>query len=337
MPPIGDNSQAFTDKFPRYSEKTFHIAPQIDREVPATTNFQSLHFLDYTATEDQNTQTTPEYGGNSISVDAEDPDFGDFTISGNIRRRLCLNEEAIYLAYTLGKPVTTDNEDGTFTHVYTSGKSILPLATIRDADSQNTRLVDSVAWNSLSLSIAQGGERQEVSSDLTPRSITLGPSDALAAADMNPPLDRLFVRKNQMRVLVDNSQLGRLLDGSFEYRTDIQTERYVEPGNSINAAFVGDPTLSISFGVRHVTEAQRAALGGPKTPLNVSIIGDGPVVGGAQTSIKYEVPRVLGPRVLPEKDDKLQRLNFTRNASRGLTEWMLRVTLVNTFNPFAQG
>lgn len=335
MPPIGDNNQAFTDQFPRYSEKTFHIAPQTDPDVPATTGFQTLHFLDYTATEDQNTENTPEYGGGSASVDATDPDFGDITVSGNIRRRLCLNEEALYLAYALGKPETTVNPDGTFTHIYTSGKSSLPLGTIRDSDSQNTRLVDGVAWNSLSLAIAQGGARQEVSSDLTPRGITLNGPSILDAASQSPALARLFVRQNQMRVLISDVQLGRLLDGSLEYNADIQSERYVEPGDRVNATYIGDPTLAISFGVRHVTEAQRAALGGPDTPLAVKIIGDGPVVDGAPTSITYESPRVIGPRVLPEKDDKLQRLNFAGNASRGTTDWMLRVTLINTFNPFA--
>lgn len=334
MPPIGDNDQAFTDQFPRYSEKTFHIAPQTDPDMPANTGFQTLHFLDYTPSEDQNTENTPEYGGGSASVDATDPDFGDITVSGNIRRRLCLNEEALYLAYALGRPETVENGDGTFTHIYTSGKSILPLGTIRDADTQNTRLVDGVAWNSLSLAIAQGGGRQEVSSDLTPRGITLNPPSPLDDAAQLSAVDRLFVRQNQMRVMVDNVQLGRLLDGSLEYNADIQTERYVEPGDRINATYVGDPTLAISFGVRHVTEAQRAALGGPDAPLNVKIVGDGPVINGIQSSITFEVPRVIGPRVLPEKDDKLQRLNFAGNASRGTTDWMLRVTLINTFNPF---
>lgn len=333
MPPIGDTNQTYTDQFPRYSEKTFHIAPQTDPDAAATSGFQALHFLDYTPSRDQDTQVITEYGGGSTSVDSIDTEFGDLTLGGNIRRRVCLNEEALYLAYALGLPETTDNGDGTFTHIYTSGKAVIPLSTIQDADTQNRRIVDGVAMNSLSLAIARGNGTQEVSSDLVPRGYEIN-GTALPAAAFLPAFDRLFVSKNNFSVQVDGTELGRLLDASFEYNADVQTERYVEPVERIQSSFVGDPTLTIGFGVRHISETQRAALGGPETPLNVKIIGRGPDVAGTPTSVTYESPRVLGPIILPVKDDKLQRLNFSGNASRGNTDFMLRVTLINTINPF---
>lgn len=333
MPPIGDGSQAYTDDNPRYSEKTFHIAPQTNPETAATTGFQALHFLTYEPTHSEGVEASTEYGGLSTSVDPTDPEFGDIDFAAPLTRRLCLNEEAVYLAYALGKPTTTDNDDGTFTHVYTSGASILPLATLRDADSQNVRIVEA-AFNALSLSIARGNGTQEVSSDLVPLNYALSAAGTLAAGDQIAEMTRLYVAKNKMRVTLDGTQLGKLLDASFNYTPDVQGERYVQPGDRINSTYVGEPSLSVGFGVRAVTEAQRAALGGRDTPLNVKLIGDGPSVGGVSTSITYEMPRIIGPLVFPTKDDKLQKLNFTGNASRGSTDWMLKVTLVNTVNPF---
>jgi len=333
MPPIGDTNQAYTANLPRYSEKSFHLAAQTDPDAPADTGFQALHFLDYTPSQTQDTQTVTEYGGASNSVDATDPEFGDITVAGALQRRLDLNEECLYLAFALGVPVTTANPDGTFTHVYTSGKPILPLATIRDADQHNTRLVDGVAFNSLSIAVARAGGTQVVNSDLVPRGYELNGA-ALPEAAFSDAFDRLFVAQNNMSVKVNDTQLGRLIDASFEYNADIQSERYVQPGDRVNETFVGDPTLTLGFGVRHVSEAQRAALGGPDAPMNVKIVGLGPVVGTAQTSITYEAHRVIGPIVFPEKDDKLQRLNFSGNASRGTEDHMLKVTLVNTVNPF---
>jgi len=334
MPPIGDGSQAYTDDNPRYSEKTFHIAPQTNPEAAATTGFQALHFLTYEPTRDEGVEVAAEYGGAISSVDPTDPEFGDVNFGASLSRRLCLNEEAVYLAYALGKPTTTDNADGTFTHVYQSGKSVLPLATLRDADSQNVRLVEA-AFNALSLSIARGGGSQEVTSDLVPLNYEVAAAAALASGDQIAEMARLFVAKNNMRVTLDGTQLGKLLDASFNYTPDVQGERYVQPGDRINSTYVGDPSLSVGFGVRHVSEVQRAALGGKDTPLNIKIIGDGPSVGGVATSITYEMPRVKGPLTFPTKDDKMQKLNFTGNASRGSTDWMLKVTLVNTVNPFA--
>ena len=113
------------------------------------------------------------------------------------------------------------------------------------------------------------------------------------------------------------------------YAPDIQGERYVRPGDRVDAVLVGDPSLSLNFDTRYVTQAQREAFGGFDDPMAVAVEGTGP----NGSSIIFEMPRVIGAPVFPQADDRLQRLSFQGQAARTDgpdPEPMLRVTLTNT-------
>ena len=128
---------------------------------------------------------------------------------------------------------------------------------------------------------------------------------------------------------MDSIQLGRLLTFNWAYSADIQEDRYVEDNDAVSAFYVGDPSLDIDYEVRHISEAQRTAIGGLDNPSNLALIGDGP----SGSSIKIEAPLVRGPLVFPTKDDKLQKLSFTGKALRvtgDSPEPMTTITLVNT-------
>lgn len=324
--------QRFTDTLPRYTEKTFHLSPEDTGVTPSTSRFQPLHFVEYSADRTQSLDTSREYGGGSATgtnLDAPDPDFGDVDITASLTTRLCLNEFYFACAMLFGAPVTTSVAGGKFQHVFTSGKGEIPLGTLRDRDSQNTRLVGGVGYNTLEMAIARSGGTQLVTHALLPQTYDLQAASDLAAGDQLAEVARLFVPKTDFRVEIGGTRLGRLIDANLNYTNDLQGERYVDGTDGISASYVGDPLINLSFGVRHATEAQRAALGGRDNPMDVALIGDGP----DGTSVRFAAPRVIGPVVYPTKDDKLNKLSFEGQASKNTGGAALSVTLVNTIDP----
>ena len=319
---------AQTSQFPRHREKKFALAPQTVEDTAAATGFTYLHYVDYNPSRTQDVNTAEEYGDTDVSADPTQVDFGDINVSGPLQTRLCLNEIGYHLAHLMGAPVTTGPDgDSNYTHVFTSGKLQLPYATIQDTDSQAARTAHDIAYNGLTLAIARGGGVQICDFDFVAKNIIL-PDTEVTGGDVTAGPSRAFVEKNQWRVLLDAVQLGRLLSFNWAYATDILDDRYVEDRDDASALYVGDPSLSIGCELRHVTEAQRAAIGGLGVVHDFQLIGDGP----DNQSITFDMPRIQGPVVFPEKDDKLQKLSFNGIGSRvtgGSPEPMITVTLVN--------
>jgi len=333
MPPFATTAdQKFTEAMPRDDERLFYFARQTSDTTPAITSMQPLHFLTWNPTRSQSVDQVQEYGviGN---VDSTDPEFGDVEVPpASETHRLCLNEEFFRLVTLLGVPTTTEPSTGVFEHTFTSGKAVLPTATIRDTDSQTTRQTWGLAASSYALNVSRAGGVQDVSMAFQPRDMDIDPAVALAPADIRAEVARIFVPRQGFSVEVNDVNVGKLLETNLTYTTDLQTEKYVGGADGHDAIFVGDPSLTVGFAVRFRTEAQRAALGGPDTPMKVAITGTGP--NGSE--IRFEMDRVFGDAVYPAKDGVLQRLTFSGQAARSTTnadKAMMRVVLRNTINP----
>lgn len=321
------NTAAKTGDFPRYREKLLAHAPQTVENTAETTGFTYLHFTNYDPDRQQPVEISEEYGDTDTSVDPTQVDFGDVSVSSPLQTRLCLNEIGYHLAHLFGAPVTT-GAGPTYTHVFTSGKSELPYATIQDTDSATTRTARDVIYSSLALSLTAAGGVQLCDFNVMAKDLIM-PSTAVTGGDVTASPSRLFVPQKNWRVQVGGTQIGKLLTANINYSVDMQTDRYIEDTDTVSTFYVGDPSLTLTYEVRHVSEAQRAALGGLDNAASLSLIGTGP----SGSSITLAAPRVEAPKVFPRKDDKLQKLMFDGKALRvtgGSPEPMLTITLVNT-------
>lgn len=327
MPPIGDASQNYTDQFPSQNETKFYLAPTTDTDPLTTGEFQALHYLTYTPRRQQGEIQETEYGGDNSSVDPSDPAFDQPTFDGNLSTRLCLNEVLFPLAYLFGAPTTTTAAGFKFSHVFTSGAAVLPLATSLDFTPQSNRIVSGVAFNSLQMNIDSAGGTQEVTYDFQAKSLAMGPSTLPTTSEASP--ERIFIARNAFEARINGVKVGHLLDANFNYSADIQTENYVDALEDVGAIYVGDPSLTLTANFRHVSEAQRAAFGGTDNPFELELFAEG--TNGTSISIKFN--RLLGSPVFPETDNKLGRLSLTATGAK--TEGaaplpMITVTLVNT-------
>ncbi|WP_427452173.1 phage tail tube protein [Litorimonas sp. WD9-15] len=324
--------QQFTDAFPRADEKRYYLARQTAAGAPATTEFQPLHFLTWTPTRTEPVNQVNEFGVTG-NVDSPDPEFGDPTAAASETHRLCLNEEFYRLIPLLGLPTTTEPLPGVFQHIFRTGKSVLPLVTIRDTDSQSTRQSWGLAASSYALNVSRAGGVQDVSMSYQPREVEMAAAVPVDPANIRPVMDRLLVERKAFVVRVNGVEIGRVLDATLNYSTGIQTENYVGGGDTAHdAIFVGDPTLTVGFSVRMTSEAQREAFGGKDNPMSIQLSG----VRSDGTLITFELDRVFGEPVFPTPDDKLMRLSFSGTAARSLTDGnraMMRVRLRNTINP----
>lgn len=327
MPPtIGTGAQAYTDAFPSQTETQFYLAPQTAQDAEAENNFQALHFTNYTPQRQQGTVDEREFGGSDTLVDPTDAAFDQPTFSGTLEQRLCLNEAVFMLAYAFGAPVTTAGPSaGLFQHVFTSGKNALPYATAIDVNPTAKRTVLGMAMNGLSANIDSTGGTQILTSNFQARDIQMAASASVEAADAPA---RLFVPKNAFEARIDDVKIGHMLDGTFNYSPNLQAENYVDSVETVGAHYVGDPTLTATLNLRHVSEAQRNSFGGP-TPFALEFFAAGPLAG---TSFSFKMNRLKAPISLPEPDDRLGRL--TLNAAGSKTEGatplpMITITVIN--------
>lgn len=323
---IGTGDQAYTDAFPSQTETQFYLAPQTEQATEAATGFKALHFTNYSARRAQGTVDEREFGGSDTLVDPSDAAFDQPTFDGTLEQRLCLNEIVYMLAYAFGAPVTTAGPSaGLYQHVFTSGKNALPYATAIDVNPTAMRKVIGMAMNGLTGNIDSTGGTQILTSNFQARDIQMAASAAVTAAAAPA---RLFVPKNAFEFRVDDVKIGAMLDGSFNYSPNLQAENYVDAAETVGAHYVGDPTLSATINLRHVSEAQRTAFGGD-TPFAGEYFASGPLGG---TSFSFKMNRLKAPVSLPEPDDRLGKLtlNATGSKTEGATPVpMITVTVIN--------
>ena len=323
---IGD--KALTPRFPRKAEHAFLVTPQAAFGAPTYTGAQALHYTSFDPTRQQDAQASPEYGGDTVgaNIDPSDPDFGDVTVNAPLQTNLCLNEIGFLLAYLLGAPTTKVLVAGKkHQHIFTSGAATLPLATMVCEDSEGGKVIDSVVLASLALSLAQGGGKQICDFTTVARDMIRAATGTIDSASAAAPPARLFVPKSGWTVAMDNVNIGRLLSATLNYSADINSDRYVNSGETIGDSYIGDPTASLQFALRHVNEAQRALFDDHAVPKAFTLTGA--AAGGH--SIVFNLPRAFVPKLFPTADDKLQQLSSTATGARSGSSAMT-VTLVNS-------
>jgi len=318
-----------TPRFPRDPETAFFLAPQAAFGTPTYTGLQALHFTDFDPQKPRDPIQEREYGGADVdgAIDQGEVVFGDITVTPPLKTNLCLNEIGFWLAYLLGAPTSTDLTGGRYQHVFTSGKSQLPIGTLLLQDPEGARVIDSCVVGSLALAIAQGGGRQVCDFTTVARDMVQVPTATITAgvAAATAPPTRLFVPQKAWTVAMDGTNVGRLLSATLNYSADIGTDRYVDGGDAIGASYVGDPTASLQVSLRHVNEAQRALFDNENTAKALTLTG----TAAGNHSIAISLPQAKIPPVYSAKDDKLRSLSLTATAERNNGSAMT-ITLINS-------
>ncbi|WP_270375590.1 phage tail tube protein [Marinicauda sp. Alg238-R41] len=187
-----------------------------------------------------------------------DPGPGSKGGQGSIVVPADLNQLGFWLTLLLGTPDTTDNEDGSWTHVFESGADTLPSATLQRAlGSGRWKIAKGLMVNSIAFGLAKSEDGYRtfrldcMAREVYTAGAPIEADPAAMAARAKLPAKRGLTRLNS----VVNAQL---VSGEFTFANNLQREDYadsaddagdlasaMEPGD---LSFSGNPTYRFKRG-----------------------------------------------------------------------------------------
>lgn len=260
--------------------------------------------------------------------DAQDPYYDAITDDGELEIPLDLRATGFWLKALFGAPVSTDNGDGSHSHVFTSGGA-LPSLALQVGHPQlavaEFEMHAGVVANTLSFDMARTGP-----ANAKLGVIAQGETSGATAADASPlafALSRLSQGNGSIKM--GGSPLAYVTGGSFNFSNNCDPVATIRPDGMIDGVDAGEAKASGSIEVRHSTDATIPNAVKNKTP--VSLEYGYSVAGSAVHGLTITMPRVF----LPKKKKSITgpggiavtyEWQAAYDASAG---YMCRVTLVN--------
>jgi hypothetical protein len=237
--------------------------------TPATSgDYQNLAFYKETLREKEELQADPLLGQNpNNTVDQVAPAPGLPDHGGSIDLPMCWNQTGHWLRLLFGAPATTGTTDKT--HVFASGTEVLPTATLEVRKLANDfRQHVGCAAQGVSFDFEDKSGFQMMKIDLAgwgENLLTSSAAGVLAAV----ALDQVPATKGIVRV--NGVVVGSVRQGKLEYRTGIETERYVDGLGRASAAVRNrDAEAMGELRLRHTSTAfDVLAAAGTEQPVEI--------------------------------------------------------------------
>lgn len=260
--------------------------------------------------------------------DAQDPFYEAITDEGEFMVPLDLRGIGFWLKGLFGAPVTTDNLDGTYTHVFTSGGT-LPSLTFEVGHPALTTPKfyrhTGAKLDSLAFDMARTGP-----ANATIGVVAQGETSPAAAVDASPAT--LALRRFSQgsgTIKVGGSQLANVTGGRLSFSNNLERVETIRADGLIDGADETEATAEGSVDVRFSTDTTITAAVDAETPVALEY---GYTIPGSEGyALKFALPRVF----LPKKKNELRgpggvQVTYDwRAASDPVAGHMLEVTLVN--------
>ncbi len=260
--------------------------------------------------------------------DAQDPFYEAVSDDGEFGVPLDLRAIGFWLKGILGAADTTDNMDGTYTHVFTSGGD-LPSLTF---DVGHTGLTvpkyyrhTGAKLESLAFDMARTGP-----ANATIGVVAQGETEQASAVDA-APLTHALKRFSQGTgtIKVGGSQLANVTGGRFAFSNNLERVETIRDDGLIDGADETEATAEGSIDVRFSTDTTISAAVSAETPVAMEY---GYSIPGAEGYLlKFALPRVF----LPKKKQELrgpggvQASYDWRAAYDSVAGHLLQITLTN--------
>ncbi len=260
--------------------------------------------------------------------DAQDPHYEGVTDDGEIVIPFDLRATGFWLKGLLGDPVTTDNLDGTWSHVFTSGADLPSLGleighpkltTPKFFRHPGTKL-ESLAFemartgpaNATIAAVAQGEESQGATIDAAPASFAL----------------RRFNR-SRGAIKVGGTQLGNVTGGRLTFSNNLDRVETIRPDQKIEGADETEATAEGEATVRFSADTTLDDAADGETP--VAMTYEHTLAGAEGFHLTFELPRVFLAKVKAEISGPggVERTHPWRAAFDDVAGHMLQVTLKN--------
>jgi len=260
--------------------------------------------------------------------DAQDPFYEAVTVDGDIAVPMDLRGFGFWLKGLFGAPDTTDNSDGTYTHVYTSGADLPSLSIEVGHIALSTKkfyLEKGVKLESLSFDMARTGP-----ANATIGAVAQAEATPSAAADADPATYALKrFSQGSGTIKIGGSQLANVTGGRFSFSNNLDRVETIRDDGLIDGADETEATAEGSISVRFSTDTTIPAAVDAQTPVALEYAYSIPGAEGYELS--FALPRVF----LPKKKNPLTgpggvQVDYDwRAAYDASSGYMLAVTLTN--------
>lgn len=260
--------------------------------------------------------------------DASDPFYEPGTDGGNFEIPLDLQASGFWLKGLFGDPVSTDNLDGTYDHVFTSGGNLPSLSFEighTGLDTPKFFRHAGAKLGELSFDMSRSGP---ANAQIT--IIAQAESDAGATIDASPASFALK-RFNQGNgsIKMAGSQLGAVTSGSFRFDNTLEAIETIRADGLIDGVDETEAKASGSVTVRYSDDTAIETAVAAETPVTMEYAFSIP--GSEGYKLVFALPRVFLPK--PKKSISgpggIEASHDWQASFDGTAGHMLEVTLTN--------
>ncbi|CAA7614847.1 phage tail tube protein [Magnetospirillum sp. SS-4] len=259
--------------------------------------------------------------------DAQDPFYEAIKDEGDIGVPLDVRALGFWLKGLFGAPAITDNGDGTFDHVFTSGGTLPSLAIeIGHAQLAVPKFFrhGGAKLDKLAFDMARSG-----AANASIGVIAQGEAEAGATIDATPAtfaLKRFSQGSGTIRV--GGGQLANVVGGKLSFSNNLERVETIRADGLIDGVDETEATAEGSVDIRFGTDTTLTAAIAAESPVAMEY---GFTIPGSTFALTFHLPRVF----LPKKKQEIKgpggiQASYDWRAARDpVAGYLLRVTLVN--------
>ena len=264
--------------------------------------------------------------------DAQDPFYEAIKDEGDIGVPLDVRALGFWLKGLFGTPATTDNGDGTFDHVFTSGGTLPSLAIeIGHAQLAAPKFFrhGGAKLDKLSFDMARSG-----AANASIGVIAQGETEAATTIDATSTtfaLKRFSQGSGTIRV--GGGQLANVTGGKLAFSNNLERVETIRADGLIDGVDETEATAEGSVDIRFGTDTTLTAAIAAESPVAMEY---GFTIPGSDFALTFNLPRVF----LPKKKQEIKgpggiQASYDWRAARDpVAGYLLRVTLVNDVSSY---
>ncbi|WP_339774227.1 phage tail tube protein [uncultured Thalassospira sp.] len=260
---------------------------------------------------------------------AQDPYYEPVTVNGDIVVPVDLRGFGFWLKGVFGAPVTTDNADGTYSHVFTSG-GVLPSLSVQTGFPALSvpvfNMVSGLKLGGFQIDMSRSGP---VNATLN-NNIAQGETAAATSEDATPAEYELQrFSQGTGSVKLGGSQLASVMAGSISFSNNLEAVETIRSDNKIDGADEGEATATGSVTLRYASDATVRDAVAAQTPVAMEFGWSIP--GSEGYALTFSLPRVFLPKPKQSIDGPggISAEYNWQAANDPDDDYMLRATLVN--------
>jgi Phage tail tube protein len=259
--------------------------------------------------------------------EAQDPFYDAIKDEGDIGVPLDLRGLGFWLKGMFGAPVSTGNQDGTFTHVFTSG-GVLPSLTLEIGHAKLAvpRFFrhGGVKCDKFAFTMARTG-----AANATVSVVAQGETEAAQTIDSAPAsfaLKRFSQGSGTIRI--GGTQLANVVGGKISFANNLERVETIRSDGLIDGVDETEATAEGAVDVRFSTDTTLTAAIAAECPVDLEY---GFAIPGTTFALTFHLPRVF----LPKKKQEIKgpggiQASYDWRAARDPgTGYLLRATLTN--------